>query len=173
MRTELLELAQYYEPIVPYEIQATVELCAGLAQSHWSATHRDFEHANLDDHPTIEALADRNFATAYEVQFVWQFGLWRLQALFESILSHRFPETASFRIGRKLSCLRQQGLLSESDCTELFRWIELRNLLSHRPPHAPTLVHQIERQDLEEFAAFLTRVLEPVTTRQTSGVNAT
>lgn len=160
MRSELLELGQYCEPIGLYELRATVELCSELTQSHWSATHRDFEGANLDNHPTIEALADRNFATAYEVQFVWQFGLWRLQALFESSLSEQFPETASFPIGRKLAFLRHRDLISDADRQELLKWIHLRNLLSHQPPHAPTLIHQIERQDLEEFAALLTRVLD-------------
>ena|GEM_PF-6613945 len=159
MRPELRDLEAHRAPISEHEIGFTLDICDQIVQSHWSATHRGFENAPLDDEVN-EALSDQNFRTAYQVQFVWQMGLWRMLALLDGILSQWFPELDDQSLTKKVRSLGKAGVTLPTPLrSELHQWIDLRNILSHGPPEAPSFSHQLERQDLEAFANLANDVL--------------
>ena len=160
MRAELRELEKYRTPLSEHEVGFTLDICDQIVQSHWSATHRRFEGGNAGDSGYNEALSDENFRTAYQVQYVWQMGLWRMQALFEGILSQWFPDLDDLSFTKKVRSLGDVGVVLPSGLrSELHQWIDLRNSLSHDPPEAPTFSHQLERQDLEDFMTIVGEVL--------------
>ena len=161
MRAELLELSKHQEPISEYEIGFTIDICGQIVQSHWSATHRPFEGGSAaDEHEYNEALSDQNFRTAYQVQYIWQLGLWRIVALFDAILSHWFPELGRDGLKRKIQRLEKLGVAFAPEVRrELGDWINLRNTLSHQPPEAPSFGHQLSHVDLDELAALAKHIL--------------
>ncbi len=160
VRAELREQLTQVEPISEYEIDFTVDMCSQIVQSHWSATHRQFEDANPDDHEINEALSDQNFRTAYQVQFIWQVAIWRINALFEAILSQWFPGPQPLQIRQTMRSIEATGIvLPRETKAELHSWLDLRDVFSHHPPEAPTFAHQLERDDVEEFAALIRSVL--------------
>ncbi len=173
MRPELQEAIKHTEIVDEYELGETVRLCAQAVQSHWRATHERFDDRDEDDHEFNEALSDQNFRTAYEVQFIWQLGLWRLVAQFEGLLSQWFPDLASRRLSEKLARLRREwGAPSEGAIWQIREWMELRNTLSHRPVRAPTFDHYLSTADLEELLDLLTAALDqlrPHATGQVTG----
>lgn len=170
MRPELRELLKHIEPISEYEIGFTIDICSQIVESHWSATHRVFEHGDPDNHDYNEALSDQNFRTAYQVQFIWQLAIWRINAVFEAVLSQWFPEIESLPIRQKLRALEEAGVrLPAKAKAELHSWIDLRNVFSHRPPEAPSFAHQVERSDVEDFAALTQKLLSLAKSHVTVG----
>lgn len=161
MRPELHSILSLDDEISQTEIGFTVELCSDLVQSHWSATHRQFEDLNEEELRGAErcSLGRQNFKTAYEIQFIWQMGLWRIIALMDGILSQRFPHLSSKRLQEKLQIMQRQGLVSSDLAASFKQWIRLRNTLSHRPARAPDFSHQLEREDLEELASLAEAIL--------------
>jgi hypothetical protein len=129
--------------------------------SHWAHSHREFQGVDPDtaDYGTIEALSDQNFRTVYEIQFIWQMGLWRIIALHDGLLSQWHPTLARKRLQEKLDSLERSGLLAASDSSEIRDWIRLRNVLSHRPVEGHGLLHQLSQDDLKEVPAVARRVL--------------
>jgi hypothetical protein len=161
MRPELRELITHRELADEHDLRDTVMLCAQAVQSHWRATHERFDAGDEQDQEFVEALSDQNFRTAYEVQFIWHLGLWRLLAQFEGLLSQWFPELASRRITDKLAHLRRAwGVPSAETTRELSDWMDLRNTFSHRPTTAPTFAHHLQTSDLEELLGRIEEVLD-------------
>ena len=161
MRRELRTLINHTELIDEYELNSTVELCHGVVQSHWRATHERFDLGDEENHEYNEALSDQNFRTASEIQCVWQLGLWRLIALFEGLMSQWFPDLATRGLTQKLNYLRTNyGIPTDLERRMLTEWLSLRNAFSHRPARAPSLDHQLIRKDLEELANLMRTVLD-------------
>lgn len=161
MRSELHELLSRREELSEHEIDFTVQLCAELVQSHWAATHRAFEGVDENnlDHETVESLSDQNFKTVYEIQFIWQMGLWRIIALFDGIVAQRFPDLPGKGLQARLTRLESQGVIATADTSELRDWIRLRNVMSHRPVEGHSLSHQLELGDLQQVASVARRIL--------------
>ena len=159
MRAELRAMIGHTELLSEHEIGFTVEYCKAFGQSHWNHTHRPFEGANLQDHGTIEALSDANFRTAYQEQYIYQLGLWRMVAVFDAILKQWFPQFATKRLQACLTAVARITSLPPEELGELKEWIDLRNTLSHTPADAPSFAHQLRWPDLEELEALMKRAL--------------
>lgn len=171
MRPELHDLLDRTEELSDHEIDFTVELCSELVQSHWNATHRPFEGVDENnlDHETAELLSDQNFRTAYQIQFIWQMGLWRIIALFDGIVSQRFPDLAGKRLQSRLKALQERRLVSEADSNALRDWIRLRNVMSHQPVEGHSLSHQLVLVDLQEVAMISRRILKAASRASADG----
>lgn len=162
MRSELAELLTRSEELSEHDIDLTVQLCWELVQSHWSATHRQF--AEMDEQALAAAercsLGRQNFRTAYEIQFIWQMGLWRVVALVDGILSQRDSALAGKPLQAKLTVLEKEGRVDATAVAQIREWIRLRNVFSHRPVEGPSFAHQLEHADLQEVARLARQVLE-------------
>ena len=133
MRTELQALLAPAEAASEADFGRIIDLCSCLALSHWQQTHAPFANRPLASRIAMEALADQNFRSVFEVQFVWQFGLWRLQAIFESLIDQRFLSGRKVRgLTKKLQAIAIGGYtMAAADTRELHDWTQLRNALSH------------------------------------------
>ncbi|OQA91689.1 MAG: hypothetical protein BWY26_00765 [Elusimicrobia bacterium ADurb.Bin231] len=94
--------------------------------------------------------------------FIWQFCLWRLQAIFEGMRIHNlFLEKQTkplFGLKAKLDALINAGFaVSENDIKDLLDWSILRNLLSHAP-HGHFSLSSIEESDIIEYKDLLLRI---------------
>ncbi|HET7427212.1 MAG TPA: hypothetical protein VFJ50_09230 [Gemmatimonadales bacterium] len=161
MRSELRSLLDNPHVFTDYDLERTVELCRSLALSHWQHTHEPYRDVDLSNQDMIEVLADQNFRTAYDVGFVWQFGLWRLQAVFEALIDQDFLKNVSSQgVWNKLRAMKRAGFdVLDSEEAELRSWTKLRNALSHRPVEPIFLTQQLDADDLREFADLLLGIL--------------
>ena len=159
MRTEIRSMIGHTEPISEHEIGFTVEYCKAFATSHWQHTHMPFRGADVEDHETVEALSDTNFRTAFQIQYIFQLGLWRMVAVLDAILGQWFPQFARKRLQSRLDAVAEMAEVPAGDLADLKDWIRLRNAFSHSPADAPGLEHQLTRRDLEELAALIRQVL--------------
>jgi len=116
-----------------------------------------------------ESLSDQNFKTVYEVQYIWQMGLWRLLALFEGIVSQSLPDLARKGIQAKLDALKERQLIRADEDQQLRDWIRLRNVLSRQPVEAHSIAHQLELGDLQELAGVTRSVLQHIRDSAVSG----
>ena len=93
-----------------------------------------------NDHDTADDIWDDiAYYTWTESQFLWHFCLWRVQAIFESLIVYTFipNQGGSTLVGlkSKLDKMLNIGYTLEQDkYEELLLWSNLRNALSHAPP---------------------------------------
>jgi hypothetical protein len=107
-----------------------------------------------------EVLDDLAYYTWIDNFFVCQFGLWRLQGIFEGILKQQFfPDENLVGLKRKLDKVRQlKYSIADSDYNEILQWAQLRNALSHFPPekYRP---NGLNEQDIKQYADLAARVI--------------
>lgn len=138
----------------------TVNMVEALATCRMTAARQ--ETKELEDDPSDEAgeiLSDVRYYAWIETQYLWHFCLWRLQAIFEGIISKQFlkldTDDKLLGLKAKLSALRSAGFaLSQETHDELILWANLRNALSHSPPEQFRPV-EIDRGDIDEYLALL------------------
>lgn len=162
LRAELKEMIGQVDELDIWHFQETLDLCDSLNTSHWQHTHAPFADGDMEDHEYIEALADRNVRTAGDVHYVWQLGLWRLQAIFEGLIDQDLLRDPTIRgLRRKLNRLVDLGFgVSPDERRELDSWAALRNALSHRPVYVTSLTQQVYRDDLIELVALYSGLIE-------------
>lgn len=91
--------------------------------------------------PTIygEIFSDLAHYTDVDIQFLWQFCLWRFQGILEGLITHTFlperPQRSLSGLRAKLDSMRAAGYaIDKFDYQELVEWARVRNILSHCPP---------------------------------------
>ena len=161
MRADLKEMVAQVDELDVWHFQETVHLCENLNTSHWQHTHAPFADGDMENQEYIESLSDQNFRTAGDVHYIWQLGLWRLQAIFEGLIDQDLLRDSRTRgLRRKLDRLVDLGFsLSPDELRELHDWAVLRNALSHRPVYATSLTQHVYRDDLAELAALYTDLI--------------
>lgn len=107
-----------------------------------------------------EAIDDVAYYNHIENLYLWHFGLWRLQGVFEGILKQEFfpHERLQGGLKAKLGFIRKRGLkIEDSDYKEVLDWAKLRNALSHHPPeqYSPCW---LEEDDLKAYKELTKRV---------------
>ncbi len=108
-----------------------------------------------------DVMDDTIYYSLLDVQFLWAYCLWRLQAIFEGIIVSRLLSKQSIKGGltAKLRALESAGYsLTGPEKAELLDWARLRNALSHMPPEAYTPAG-IGEDDVVEYAKLLRRIL--------------
>jgi hypothetical protein len=112
---------------------------------------------------TGEEISDVRYYSYIDEQFLWQFALWRLQGIFEGILSQNFEQTTNvFGLKAKLDKLRKANIeLNSDDYNEILSWAKLRNSLSHLPPEQYRPGNLI-RSDLVEYLELIKRITKMI-----------
>lgn len=120
---------------------------------------KKLESENIDS----EAIADLNYYAYIDHLFIWHFGIWRLQGIFEGIIKQSFfPNKNLLGLKSKLDFTRKiTNRISKTDYEELLEWGKLRNALSHFPPeqYRPSLLCE---DDFNEYLNLLKRVTSEV-----------
>lgn len=115
---------------------------------------------DIKSEDAFEAIDDISYYYETDNLFLWHFGLWRLQGIFEGILKQNyFPNKRLIGLKSKLEFVRKKGIvIEESDFQELIDWGNLRNALSHFPPeqYRPSGLNE---DDLVEYCDLVRRVI--------------
>ncbi len=110
-----------------------------------------------------EAISDLNYYAYIDNLFIWHFGIWRLQGIFEGIIKQEFfPSKKLLGLKSKLDYTRKVSKkINQEDYNELLEWGKLRNALSHFPPeqYRPSL---IQESDFNEYFILVKRVTTEV-----------
>ncbi|AKQ46054.1 hypothetical protein TH63_11035 [Rufibacter radiotolerans] len=108
-----------------------------------------------------EAIDDISYYNYIENLYLWHFGLWRLQGVFEGILKQEFFHQEKLPgLKSKLDFIKKLNYrISQSDYDEILEWGKLRNALSHHPPeqYRPC---ELEEKDLKEYYELVKRITE-------------
>ncbi len=108
---------------------------------------------------TDEVISDLSYYNYVENLFLWHFGLWRLQGIFEGILKNEFfPNKNLQGLKAKLNFVKKlEYVVFEEDFNELIEWGKLRNALSHNPPerYRPS---GLREDDVKEYLGLIKRV---------------
>jgi hypothetical protein len=121
------------------------------------------ELAGLRNDPeAVEIVADVAYYSNMEISYLWAFTLWRLQAVFEGIITQSFLPRESPRIvglAAKLRAVKAAGFaLRDVDERALLDWAKLRNRLSHRPEWYYHEVWVLP-EDAKEYLQLVKRIL--------------
>ena len=170
MRDELKKLTEkdyWVYGLSQDDFDYTIRIATTLIQNNQIGLQAEIEKAKID-YPDkniwCEIQSDLANYEWVKEQYLWQFCLWRLQGIFESLIVYSFlPEPPSERlIGMKvkLRAAREAGFqLEPEEYEELLLWAELRNAISHAPPEqyrpAP-----ITREDIDEYVSLLKSICE-------------
>ncbi len=109
----------------------------------------------LNEIPDIEIESDLAYYIYMDNLFLWQFALWRLQGLFEAVITSQFVNTTNpnklIGLKSKLLALTTKGYtLNDCEFNELIDWAKLRNALSHAPPEEYSPIN-LYREDVVEY----------------------
>lgn len=110
-----------------------------------------------------EGVSDIMYYSYIDAQYLWHFGIWRIQAIFEGILSQKISSSNRlFGLKSKLDHLKALNItIANADYEELLNWAKLRNALSHLPPEQfrPGI---LERSDVIEYSNLVERVTKEI-----------
>ena len=145
----------------------TIEIATTLIQNNQKELQAEIEQAKFDypeEDVWCEIQSDlAHYAWVIE-QYLWQFCLWRLQGIFESLIVHSFlpkpPIIRLFGMQAKLRVAKEAGFqLEPEEHEELLLWAELRNAITQAPPeqYRPTL---ITREDIDDYVSLLKSICE-------------
>ena len=126
-----------------------------LVRQRWDK-EREENPAHVDD-----IMDDVSYYTWVENQYFWAFCLWRMQAIFEGIITKSILPNMKRMSGlrSKIKAVRDAGYTVESSIeNDLLEWAELRNTLSHCPPEQHRPVSLME-EDLLEYRDLLVNTL--------------
>jgi len=136
-------------------VQNVLEERKQLVEERWARLRE--ESPDIAD----DIMDDVAYYTWVENQYLWTFCLWRLQAIFEGILTKDILQDVGRLPGlrAKLAAVSRAGYSVDTELErELIEWAELRNALSHCPPEQfrPAC---LEEGDLLEYRDLLVGVL--------------
>ncbi len=136
------------------------DLTLRLACSHIRASQAAI--AALSAKGQDEFVDDEVWYTHLDTLYLYDHLVWRLQGIFESLITTIFlPRSSQQRLSglrARFNAMRKIGYtISDDDEKELFAWSQLRNALSHAPPGGYQPL-QIYESDLLEYRDLLKRL---------------
>lgn len=170
MRPELKNFEWFVYGLKEDDFDYTIELIKEIIQDRKVKLQKDLEDVVVfgeDGNPIEKESPDG--ADAYDDliyyhhignEYLWHFGLWRLQGIFEGILKEKFfPNKRLVGLNKKLQVVEDQGFkIDKADKEELLDWAGLRNALSHAPPEAYRPL-ALNEEDLKGYIDLVKRIL--------------
>jgi hypothetical protein len=158
MRNELRQFDYHVYGLSEADLDYILELVRRVRDAHIGRT-QDRIAPYRDDPEAVEAIDDEAYYTYLDTVFLWEYGLWRLQGIFEGLITTVFlpkrPRQNLSGLRAKLEAMRNAGYsISATQVNALLEWAKLRNALSHSPPEQYRPVW-IEERDLLEYRALL------------------
>ena len=145
----------------------TVEIATTFIQNNQKNLQAEIEQAKIDypeEDIWCEIQSDLAHYAWVKEQYLWQFCLWRLQGIFESLIVYSFlpepPKKKLIGMKAKLRAATEVGFqLKPEENEELLLWAELRNAISHAPPekYRPLVM---TKEDINEYVSLLKSICE-------------
>ena len=140
----------------------TLRIVTELIDSHQEKIRVQIEQAKID-YPQEDIWGEIQSDLAYyawvDEQCLWQFCLWRIQGIFEGLITHTFLSQPSgeklIGLKAKLKEAKKAGYtLTDEEYDEMISWANLRNALSHTPPeqYQPG---PVSKEDIIEYIGFI------------------
>jgi hypothetical protein len=113
-----------------------------------------------------DALDDIAYYVSVDIEYMWEFCLWRLQGIFEGIITTRFLSNIDQKIKKsliglksKLDKMKEEGFaINIDDYNELLEWGRLRNALSHCPPEQYRPI-ALGEDDINDYVSLVKKVI--------------
>lgn len=169
MRQELKNFNWHIYGLDIFEFAFTIETIDKIIDDRQKRLEHKFENMKIldedgnevvdDSNSYIEATSDLGYYTWLDNFYIYQFGLWRLQGVFEGILRQEFfPSTELGGLRKKLDKVKALGyIIVDTDYNELIEWSKLRNALSHFPTEKYRPV-SLDREDIIEYKELVERI---------------
>ena len=139
-----------------------------LADEFVSARQDSLDHRveelkkNWEEGVSEEIVSDLAHYNHIDVQYLWQFVIWRMQGILEGLIVYSFlpapPDRPLLGLKAKLDAMDSAGYqLTNEDREELLEWANLRNAMSHAPPEQ-FRPGPLKKEDTEDFKMLVERV---------------
>lgn len=163
MRKELITFEEYFWGLTKDDFKATSDLVKVFMKAYWKEIKLPKESKSVT--PEIDLFIAQHYR---ETQMLLQFGIWRLQSIFESLLKTNFDIQVK-GISEKLKDLKVKGYTVVKK-KELSKWTALRNKLSHSAPEMlhPCPTNLIE-SDIDDFSQLLLEIYEDLEMQKANG----
>jgi hypothetical protein len=172
MREELRDLQYHVYGLSEADFEYALDVARRLVQAHLTLTQQRIAPYR-DDPEAVEAIDDEAYYAFIDTVYLWEYGLWRLQGVFEGLITNTFLPTRPAKplpgLKKKLEAMRAAGYtIADEDYAELLEWASLRNALSHSPPeqYRPAM---LKEADLLEYKELVERVCRQWRGDQVSG----
>ena len=143
MRRELinkLDSIQWTYGLSISDLDYTINLTNRFVDSRLNELSKFIEKSRQENPESADDIIDDiAYYTHVDIDYIWQFCLWRLQAILEGMIVYRYLELENSNglmgLKSKLKALKEFGFsVSLQTSNELLLWAKLRNVLSHAPP---------------------------------------
>ena len=110
-----------------------------------------------------DIMDDYTYYNYIDIQYMWHFCLWRLQAIFEGMIVTKFlshKDKKLFGLSSELKAMKEEGYtLDSKHYQQIMEWAKLRNTLSHQPPEQYRPIFMKE-ENIKEYVDLLKSVIE-------------
>ncbi|RYX83995.1 hypothetical protein EON73_03590 [bacterium] len=155
MRDQLKSFHSYFWGLTKADFESTSELIKTMMKAFYELSNK-VELSNLEPHEINLYM----FQHYQETQFIIQFGIWRLQSIFESLVKTEFDINTRMGLREIIKKVESQNykIINKN---ELFEWSDLRNSLSHSAPETlhPDPIFFVEK-DIDDFSKLLLNTFE-------------
>ncbi len=165
MREKLKEFNWHIHGLSERDLEKAIKLTKNLIGTKKKELKKE-EKKIRKENPDFadDILDDISYYAWIDMQILWQFCLWRLQSIFEGIITTRLlsdEETQGLAgLKKKLDKLQSVGYrISQKDYDELLEWSRLRNALSHCPPEHYRPI-SLKESDIEEYLDLIMHVTQ-------------
>jgi len=107
MRNELQDFEEYFWDLTKDDFKITADLVKEFMKGYWKEIKLPKENKTVT--PEIDLFIAQHYR---ETQFLIQFGVWRLQSIFESLLKTNFAVQTRNGIRTIISLLKKKGYTS-------------------------------------------------------------
>ena len=173
MRKELKNFEWHVYGLSKNDFEETIRIVKSFIKARKEELKQESERVRKRDPICADDILDDIFYYAgIDMQFLWQFCLWRLQSIFEGIITTIIlSEDEAKGLGglkNKLDKLRNRGYkINQEKYNEILEWGRLRNALSHCPPehYRPAW---LEESDIEEYLELVKFVIKDLNIQKKS-----
>lgn len=164
MRDGLQKQSNYVYGLNKADFEYTLRLTKDMINASRQVIEQKKNKIEKENPEMVDDIMDDYIYYNYiDIQYMWHFCLWRLQAIFEGIIVTRFlshNDKKLFGLKTKLEAMKREGYtLSSKHYNEITEWSELRNNLSHQPPEQYRPIF-MEKEDILEYIELLKCIIE-------------
>ena len=165
MRKKLKNFDWHVYGLSEGDLDETIRIVKSFMKAGKKELEQESDRVRKEDPECADDILDDIFYYAgVDMQFLWQFCLWRLQSIFEGIITTRFlsEDEAKGLVGlkNKMDKLRNRGYkIDQEKYEEILEWGRLRNALSHCPPEHYKPVW-LEESDIDEYLELIKFVIK-------------
>jgi hypothetical protein len=163
MRQELKNYKWHVYGLSESDFDYTIRLVKDMVKARYRDHLQCAEKLKKEEPYAEDILDDVSYYLWVDIQYFWDFCLWRMQAIFEGMITEGFlshlPKKNMIGLKSKLVAMKEAGYSIEKNLfEEILSWGNLRNALSHCPPeqYRPSILCE---DDIYELLDVIKKIL--------------